>query len=148
MVMMTDGRRRPASRLFLHFLELQIPMVVGAAVCYLLGRLIPVESSIAAAYHPGTWLFTVGDVLFLTIPVVAWMVVRGHGSRHGLEMALAMVAPVGVVVMVGQVTGSAYLLWLVTAMYPAMTIGMLVDLLSRRDRLPEWMGRGRLRPSA
>jgi hypothetical protein len=126
-----DAGREP-TRFFLQFLELQIPMVLGASVCYLLGRLVPVSSSLATAYHPGTYLFAIGDVLFLTVPVVGWMIVRGHRPRHSLEMALAMVAPVAMIAVAGELAGYAYLLWLVTAMYPAMSLGMLVYMLYRR----------------
>ena len=133
MVMATDARARLAGRFLLHFLELQIPMVLGASVCYLLGRLIPGSSSFAAVYHPGTYLFAIGDVLFLSVPVAAWMIFRGHGWRRSLEMALAMLAPVIIITVVGEVAGAPYLLWLVTAMYPAMSVGMLLYMLYRRD---------------
>jgi hypothetical protein len=62
------------------------------------------------------------------------MIVRGYGRRHSLQMALAMVAPVVTIAIVGELAGYAYLLWLVTAMYPAMNLGMLVYLLYRRDQ--------------
>lgn len=117
----------------MRFLELQIPMGLGALVCYLLGRLIPASSSFATVYHPGTYLFAIGDVLFLTVPVVAWIILRGHSWRYSLEMAVAMIAPVGVIAVLGELARTAYLLWLVTAMYPAMCLGILVYMLSRRD---------------
>lgn len=128
-----SGSSREPARFFLHFLELQVPMVLGASVCYLLGRLVPASSGLATAYHPGTYLYAIGDVLFLIVPVVAWMIVRGHGRQHSLEMALAMVAPVAVIAVVGELAGFAYLLWLVSAMYPALCLGMLVYMLCRRD---------------
>jgi hypothetical protein len=133
MVMATDERARLAGRLVLQFLELQIPMMLGASVCYVLGRLIPATSSFAAVYHPGTYFFAVGDVLFLSVPVAVWMIFRGHGWRRILEMALAMLAPVIMITVVGEVAGAPYLLLLVNAMYPAMSLGMLVYILSRRD---------------
>jgi hypothetical protein len=129
----TQGLAAQVRRFLLHFLELQIPMGLGALICYLVGRLIPASSSFATVYHPGTYLFTIGDVLFLTVPVVAWMNFRGHGWRHSLEMAVAMLAPVAAIIVLGQLAGFAYLLWLVTAMYPAMCLGMLVYMLYRRD---------------
>ena len=75
----TRGFAAQAGHFLLHFLEMQIPMSLGALVCYLLGRLIPASSSYATAYHPGTYLYASGDVLFLTVPVVAWMIFHGHG---------------------------------------------------------------------
>jgi hypothetical protein len=116
-----------------HFLEMQILMGLGALVCFLLGRLIPASSSFAKVYHPGTYLFTTGDVLFLIAPVVAWMIFRGYGWRHSLEMAIAMFAPVAAIIVLGQLAGYAYLLWLIIAMYPAMSLGILVYMLYRRD---------------
>jgi hypothetical protein len=127
------GSGSKAGRFLLHFLELQIPMGLGALICYLLTRLIPASSSFATAYHPGTFLFGVGDVLFLTVPVVAWMIFRGHGWRQSLEMAVAMIAPVAAIMVLGQLTAYDYLTWLLTAGYPAMCLGMLAYMLYRRD---------------
>ncbi len=145
--MASAERARPAGRFLSLFLELQIPMMLGASVCYLLGRLIPASSSLATAYHPGTYLFTIGDILFLNGPVVTWMLFRGHGWRHSLEMALAMLAPVTLIMVVGQLAEYAYLLWLVTAMYPAMCSGMLVYMLYRRGHFTRWAGHSPPRPS-
>jgi hypothetical protein len=123
-----------------HFLEMQIPMGLGALVCYLLTRLIPASSSFATVYHPGTYLYAAGDLLFLTVPVVAWMIFRGYGWRHSQEMAVAMGAPVAAMIVLGQLAGYAYLLWLVTAVYPAMCLGMLVYMLYRRDHFTVRVG--------
>jgi hypothetical protein len=126
---------RGARRLILRFLELQIPMAVGAFVCYALGPLISGRSGLALAYHPGTYLFALGDVLFLTVPVAAWTLIRERDWRPSLEIALAMVAPLAIVVLPGEVMRFPYLLWLVTGMYPLMCMGMIADMLYRRDRL-------------
>ena len=129
----TQGLALQVWHFLLHFLEIQIPMVLGALICYLLGRLIPASSSFTTVYHPGTYLYTTGDVIFLTVPVVAWMILRGHGWRRSLEMAFAMLAPVAIIIVLGQLEGVAYLLWLITAMYPAMCLGLIVYMLYRRD---------------
>ncbi len=113
------------------FLELQIMMGLGALVCYLLVNLVPASSSFATVYHPGTLLFAAGDILFLTVPVVAWMVFRGHGWRHSLEMAGAMIAPVAAIIALGELAGFPYLQWLITAGYPAMSLGMLAHMVYR-----------------
>lgn len=125
---------RRVGRLFLPFLELQVLMVLGAFACYLLGRVVSGSSSLATAYRPGTYVFAIGDVLFLTVPVVAWMLFRGRGRRCSVEMALAMLAPVAVIALVGELAGYPYLLWLVSGMYPAMSLGMSALLVYRRDR--------------
>jgi hypothetical protein len=62
------------------------------------------------------------------------MIFRSHGWRHSLEMAIAMITPVAAIIVLGQLAGVAYLLWLVTAMYPAMCLGMLAYMLYRRDQ--------------
>jgi hypothetical protein len=117
--------------LLLHFLELQIPMALGALVCLLVGRLIRAASISATDYQPGTVLFFIGDVFFLAAPVVGWMLFRDRAWRGALELAGALLAPVAAVVVFGAMTRSDYLLWLVTAMYPAMSVGMLLYLLVR-----------------
>lgn len=123
-----------AGRFLLHFLELQIPMGLGALVCYLVVRLISASSSFATTYYPGTFLFAVGDVFFLSVPVGAWVLVRGQGWRHSLEIAVAMIAPVASIMLLGPLTAYDYLTWLLTAGYPAMCLGMLVYMFYRRDR--------------
>ena len=132
---------RRVSRLWLSFLELQVPMALGAFVCYLLGRAVSGSSDFAMTYRPGTYVFAIGDVLFLTVPVVAWMAFRGRGRRFSGEMALAMIGPVAVIALMGELARIPYLLWLVSGMYPAMCLGMSVLLVYRRDRLMERMNR-------
>ena len=57
-------RNPKTERFVLYFLELQIPMVLGALICYLVIRLISRSSSFATNYRPGTTLFAIGDLLF------------------------------------------------------------------------------------
>jgi hypothetical protein len=109
-------------------------MGLGAAVCYLLGRSISGWTGMAAIYRPGTYVFAIGDVLFLIVPVVGWMIFRGRGRWQGVQMALAMFAPVAIIALVGELAGSSNLLWLVKGMYPAMCLGMIALLVYRRDR--------------
>jgi hypothetical protein len=73
----------------------------------------------------------IGDVFVLAAPVVSWMLFRDRAWRGALELAVAMLAPVAAVVVLGAMTRSDYLLWLVTAMYTAMSVGMLLYLLVR-----------------
>lgn len=129
----TRGGGSKAGRFLWHFLGLQVPMGLGALICYLLGRLIPTSSSLATAYHPGTYLFAIGDVLYLSVPVVVWLVFRGRGWRFSLEMGVAMSVPVAAIMVLGQLTAYDYLTWLITAGYPAMSLGMLIYMLYRRD---------------
>ena len=125
-------------RFFLHFLELQISMSLGALVCYVVVRLISTSPNYATSYRPGTFLFALGDIFFLTVPVVAWMILRGHGWRQSLEIAVAMIVPVTLIILLGELAGYTYLLWLLTAGYPAMSLGMLVYMLYRYNRFVGW----------
>jgi hypothetical protein len=122
-----------AGRFFLHLLELQISMTLGALVCYLVVRLISASSGFATIYRPGTFLFAVGDLFFLTVPVIVWMIFRGHGRRHSLGIAVAMIAPVAAIMALGELTAYDYLTWLLVAGYPAMSLGILVYMLYRRE---------------
>lgn len=108
-------------------------MTLGALVCYLVVRLISAASGSTMIYRPGTFLFAAGDIFFLTVPVVAWMVFRGHSSRHSLELAVAMNLPVIAIMVLGSLTAYDYLTWLLTAGYPAMSLGMFTYMLYRRD---------------
>jgi hypothetical protein len=128
---------RQAGRFILNFLELQIAMVLGAFVCFQLGRVISDASSLRVAYHPGTYLYAIGDVLFLSVPVVVWRRFRGRGWRHSLELALAMIGPVAIIAVVGELAGYAYRLWLVTGMYPVMSLGLILYVLYRRDQFTD-----------
>jgi hypothetical protein len=126
--------RNPKSTcLILHFLELQIPMVLGALICYLVIRLISGSSSFSTIYHPGTYLFAIGDLIFLTVPVMIWMIFRRYSWRHSFEMGIAMIAPVAGIMVLGQFTAYDYLTWLLTGGYPLMCLGMLIYILYRRD---------------
>ena len=126
-------------RFLLHFLELQIAMSLGALICYLVVRLITGSSSFTTAYHPGTFLFATGDIFFLTVPVVAWMIFRGHGWRHSLEVTFAMIIPVATIMVLDQFSVYDYLTWLLTGGYPSMSLGMLVCMLYRRDHFTRRM---------
>jgi hypothetical protein len=88
---------------------------------------------------PGTYVFAIGDVLFLTLPVVGWMIFRGRGRWQSVRMGLAMFAPVAIIALVGELAGYSYLLWLVTGMYPAMWLGMIVYLIYGPEQITAWV---------
>src|SRR5512144_1188436 len=77
----------------LHFLEMLLAMMAGMPILYVLRNLIPAASSYSAAFGSGTILSDLAMGVFMTVPMVAWMIVRGHGWRHSVEMAVAMLAP-------------------------------------------------------
>jgi hypothetical protein len=108
-------------------------MVLGALICYLVVRLISRSSSFSTIYYPGTYLFAIGDLVFLTVPVVIWMIFRKYSWRYSMEMSIVMIAPVAAIMVLGQLTGYDYLTWLLTGGYPLMCLGMLIYMLYRRD---------------
>jgi hypothetical protein len=117
------------------FLEAQAAMLLGALVCLVLGGVIRASPTYAPLYHPGTVLYFVGDLFFLTVPVVTWTIVRGDGWRNGLALAAARLVPVFAIVVLGELVRIDHLLLLVTAMYPAMSLGQLAHLFRSRPAL-------------
>src|SRR5437899_11495949 len=74
---------RSAGRFVLHFVEMLLAMVAGM----LIYMAIPGVMALPVVLHQ------VGMAVSMTVPMVLWMRVRGHGWRHGLEMAAGMVVP-------------------------------------------------------
>ncbi len=103
-----------------HFLEMFFSMMVG----------MPVLGVISAALAPtfpvlrAPTVYSVLMVIFMTVPMVAWMRFRGHTWRQAGEMTAAMLAPSAVLQAVG-VSGPVHM--------PAMLLGMLGIMLYRRD---------------
>jgi hypothetical protein len=120
-------------RFILHLLEMLLSMMAGMPIFYWLGNLIPASSSYSAAFEYGTNLYDLAHAVFMTVPMVAWMIVRGHGWRHSAEMAFAMVAPVAASIVLRLLGGDAYLPWLADASHPAMFLGMIIAMLYRRE---------------
>ena len=110
-----------AGRFGLHFGEMVLAMMAGMLIYMPVAGLIP------------TSLQQIGMALFMAAPMVAWMRIRGHGWRHGFEMALAMLVPWAAVVGVVALGAANVLPWLAHASDPAMYLGMLGIMLVRRD---------------
>jgi hypothetical protein len=128
-------RRRPrpglrsAGRFALHFAEMTVAMGVGMVVFHMMmgGHGQMVAQGAASLAHQ------LGMLVFMTVPMVGWMRVRGHGWQHGIEMTAGMVAPMVVIwVLLGLGLG-ATLPWLQGADHPAMMVGMLAAMLLRRQ---------------
>jgi hypothetical protein len=123
----------PAARvthILVQFAKLQVPMALGALICVVVLRLLAAAPALAAVYSPGTYLFAIGDALFLTVPVVVWMTLRDRPRQQCLGIAVWMLAPLALIVALGELSGYAYLPWLTIAGYPALSLGMLGYLLS------------------
>lgn len=127
-------------RFLLHFLEMQIAMVLGMIPWHWLVRELRDSPAYAEVFQRGSALSTIGHGLFMTVPMVAWMILRRHGWRHSLEMGVAMFAPGVVIIVLCWLGADAYWPWLITLASPAGTLGMLVYMLYRRDHFTEKAG--------
>ena len=127
-------------RFILHFLEMMLAMGVGGLLFSLLVRQIPESASYAAAFERGTYLRAIVSSLLMTVPMVAWMIVRGHGWQHSWEMTGAMLAPVAAIIVLRILGADAYLPWLAKINCVAMDVAMLVYMLYRRDHYTGQVG--------
>lgn len=124
---------KQVGRFLLHFLEMLVAMMVGMPILFMLGKRVPTSSSFAPAFTYGTILFVLNMTIFMTVTMVAWMIMRGHGWRHSAEMAFGMAAPVVVMVILRLLVTDTYLPWFMRVTHLAMLFGMLVMMLYRRD---------------
>ena len=142
--MKADNRRRNLAskivRFLLHFLEMQIAMVLGMIPWHLLVRELRALPTYSEAFQRGSALSTIGHGMFMTVPMVVWMILRQHGWRHSLEMGAAMFAPGVVIIVLCWLGADTYLPWLITLASPAGTVGMLVYMLYRRAHFTEKAG--------
>lgn len=120
-------------RFLLHLFEMLLAMEAGMGLFHLLQWLIPASSGIKAALKFGTNLHTILMAVFMTIPMAAWMKIRGHGWRYSVEMVVAMLAPMAAIILLCWLGIDAYLPWLAQASGPTMYLGMLAYMLYRRD---------------
>lgn len=120
-------------RFLLHLLEMVLAMSAGMSIFHLLANQIPATSSLAVVADSETVVHNVVMDIFMTVPMLAWMILRRHGWRHSLEMGLAMLAPVAVINLLCSLGVVEYLPWLAGASGPAMYFGMLAAMLYRRN---------------
>src|SRR5512134_395667 len=106
------GCARQVGRFLLHLLELAIPMVLGMMGVGMLADQLQASPSFGAAFQSDTDLSILGDGLFMSLPMVAWMVVRRHGWRHSLEMAAAMIVPGLAIVALSWLGADSFAPWL------------------------------------
>ena len=116
-----------------HFLEMVLAMQVGGLAFLVLLRLIPESSSFAPALARGTYLRPIVSGVLMTLPMVAWMIFRGHGWRHSLEMAAAMLIPVAGIITLRILGADVYAPWLAKLSCASMYPAMLAAMLYRRD---------------
>jgi flagellar biosynthetic protein FliP len=108
-----------------HYLEMVAAMMAGMAAL--------AASRLVVDLPDRTAVELVEMALWMTVPMVAWMRIRGHGWRVCNEMAAAMLVPAAAALALlatGVVTDSHLLVMLEhIVMIPAMLVAMLL----RRD---------------
>lgn len=82
--------RRPFWTFARHYLEMIVAMLLGMAVLYPLWELV--ADAAGAGWMQRTDVETTVMATAMAVPMVAWMVFRGHGARPIVEMTLAMYA--------------------------------------------------------
>ena len=119
-------------RFLLHLLEMLIAMQVGMVLFHLVLGLVRTYAS-SRALESGTALHAIIMTVFMTTPMAAWMIIRGHGWRHCVEMVVAMIAPVAVIGLLCQLGVDEFLPWLAGLSTPLMFLGMILAMLYLRD---------------
>ena len=120
-------------KFLLHFLEMAIAMGIGMAI------FVPVKAALVGQGYIGllersSLDYQVWMNLFMVVPMVLWMRVRGHGWRHGAEMGAAMIVPTACVLALCSLGVTNVLPWFTTNLSgPAMFLGMLGIMVYRRE---------------
>jgi hypothetical protein len=78
---------------WLHFLEMFVAMMIGMMAGKRVFLAVTGLSSTAQAGRLYPWQSVLGMAVSMTVPMVAWMLLRGHGRRNSAEMAAAMLVP-------------------------------------------------------
>jgi hypothetical protein len=126
----------PSTKHFIrHYVEMVVAMFAGMAILglpfgWLLGAL---GSSWTELTDTAPALMFLAMATTMTVPMVGWMVYRGHGMRANAEMTASMFVPTFVVIgllAAGVVTGIGVLM---VIEHVAMLVGMLAVMLLRPD---------------
>jgi hypothetical protein len=118
-----------------HYLEMVAVMVLGMVV---LGPPLDAGLGLLGA-QPDTWRDTTPELSLLTmavtmtVPMAAWMRVRGHGWRSTLEMSAAMLVPTAAAVAVLAVDATDAVEAVFALEHTAMFVAMLGVMLRRRE---------------
>jgi hypothetical protein len=114
-----------------------LAMLLGMAVFYL-----PVEAlfgALGAEDGPLVSLLAMG--ISMTVPMVAWMRVRGHSRRLSLEMGASMVVPTAGVIALLETSVLEDLDALMAIEHLVMLPAMLVAMLLRKEEYAHGCGR-------
>jgi hypothetical protein len=129
----TRGVVEASGKFLVHFLEMVIAMGIGMAIFG------PVKGSLisqgyAALLDTHSLDYQAWMNLFMVVPMVLWMRVRGCSWLHGAEMPGAMVVPPACVLVLCSLGVSNVLPWFTTSLTGvAMFLGMLGSMLYRRE---------------
>jgi flagellar biosynthetic protein FliP len=82
-----------AARFALHFGEMVVAMYVGMVALGALNAQVLVPLAHIDLTGPTLETQTLAMGVFMGLPMAAWMLIRGHGRRHAVEMAAAMFVP-------------------------------------------------------
>jgi hypothetical protein len=115
------ARVRSAGGFVLHFGEMCLAMMAGMLVF----MAVPGVMELPAVLHQ------LGMAVAMTVPMVAWMRVRGHSWRHGIEMSIGMLLPWAAVLTLVGLGAATAVPWLAKADGAAMVLGMLAVMLLR-----------------
>jgi hypothetical protein len=127
------GTALAVGKFLLHFLEMAIAMGIGMAI-FAPFKASLVEQGYTVLLDRSSIEYQAWMNLFMVVPMVAWMRVRGHRWRHGFEMGAAMIVPVAVILFVCSVGIEETFPWFTTSLTgAAMFLGMIGYMLYRRD---------------
>ena len=84
---------QPAKHFLRHYLEMVAAMFLGMAI---LG--VPVDRALDALGATSDEFMFLGMATTMTVPMVGWMLYRGHGWRANAEMSASMFVPAFAVV--------------------------------------------------
>ncbi len=122
-------------RFIRHYLEMVAAMFLGMLVLGMpaAAAMSAAGTSMAALRADAPALALTGMTVSMTVPMVGWMVFRGHGLAPCMDMTLAMVLPtIGIIALlaggIAEDFGTLMMLEHVV-MLPAMLVAMLL----RRD---------------
>jgi hypothetical protein len=88
------SRRTRISPFWTHLVEMLVVMWAGMEFgAPGLRGVLGLPTSAKQAYERYPWQSVLSMGVAMTVPMVAWMLLRGHGRRNALEMAAAMLVP-------------------------------------------------------
>ena len=128
------AKSHPARNFFIHFLEMLLAMAVGMVVGGVafwgaVGAKSGINFDQAGLRFPVLLLAVVA--ICMTVPMVGWMRLRGHGWRISSEMAASMVIPAIPFILL---TWFRVITWPACGLYCLLTIpAMLIAMFLRRS---------------